>query len=159
MSEKEKINEMDAAEVVAMARDRERTNDEQLAGEAACGADEAQGSAWKPLFSSERPGYWRQGMNTGTPDPRPLPNAKDPIAELLETERKRLEERKREAELKLRREAKGSLALGGLCGLGVASLLAAASTGYWIPVAVGLGICLSGAAAILLYRGWVVLHE
>lgn len=58
---------------------------------------------------------------------------------------------------RLRREAKASLAVGGLCGLGVVSLIGAAVSGVWVPVAVGLGVCLSGAAGILVYRGMVVM--
>ena len=58
---------------------------------------------------------------------------------------------------RLRREAKASLAIGGLCGLGVVSLIGAAVSGVWVPVAVGLGVCLSGAAGILVYRGMVVM--
>jgi hypothetical protein len=60
-------------------------------------------------------------------------------------------------EERLRREAKVSLAIGGLCGLGVVSLLAAACTGVWVPVALGIGVCLSAAAGILVYRGMVVM--
>ena len=62
-----------------------------------------------------------------------------------------------EVDKRLRREAKASLAIGGLCGLGVVSLLAAACTGVWVPVALGLGVCLSAAAGILVYRGMVVM--
>lgn len=65
----------------------------------------------------------------------------------------------RETEKRIRREAKDSLMLGGLCGLGVVSLIVAAVTGVWVPVAVGLGVCLSGAAGTLAYRGLVVLRK
>jgi hypothetical protein len=60
-------------------------------------------------------------------------------------------------EERLRREAKVSLAIGGLCAMGVVSLIGAAVSGVWVPVAVGLGVCLSGAAGILVYRGMVVM--
>ena len=76
-------------------------------------------------------------------------------------ERMRREAEKHQGEIKkrLRREAKDSIMLGGLCALGVVSLIGAAVTGVWVPVAVGLGACLSGAAGALVYRGWAVMRK
>lgn len=76
----------------------------------------------------------------------------------LELMHREAEKHQGEIEKRLRREAKDSLMLGGLCGLGVVSLIVAAVTGVWVPVAVGLGVCLSGAAGALVYRGWAVLR-
>ena len=77
--------------------------------------------------------------------------------DLLTAMEKGVEAHRAKVEERLRREAKASLAVGGLCGLGVVSLLAAACTGVWVPVALGLGVCLSAAAGILVYRGMVVM--
>jgi hypothetical protein len=78
----------------------------------------------------------------------------DGLMAMLEKE---AEEHYGKAEKLTRREAKASLAIGGLCALGVVSLIGAAVSGVWVPVAVGLGVCLSGAAGILAYRGMVVM--
>ena len=75
----------------------------------------------------------------------------------LERMHREMEAHRDEVDKRLRREAKASLAVGGLCGLGVGSLIGAAVSGVWVPVAVGLGVCLSGAAGILVYRGMVVM--
>ena len=77
----------------------------------------------------------------------------------LERMHREMEAHQDEVDKRLRREAKMSLAVGGLCGLGVVSLIGAAVSGVWVPVAVGLGVCLSGAAGALVYRGWAVMRE
>lgn len=77
----------------------------------------------------------------------------------LELMHREAEKHKDEVDKRIRREAKDSLMLGGLCGLGVVSLIVAAVTGVWVPVAVGLGVCLSGAAGALVYRGLAVLRK
>ena len=76
----------------------------------------------------------------------------------LELMHREAEKHQGEIDKRLHREAKDSLMLGGLCGLGVVSLIVAAVTGVWVPVAVGLGVCLSGAAGALVYRGLVALR-
>ena len=84
--------------------------------------------------------------------PGGLPSFQDELARVgaeLEAEEKR----------RLRREGMDSLYLGLLCGLGVVSLVGAWISGHWEPVALGLGICLSGGAAVLLYRATVVLRK
>ena len=77
----------------------------------------------------------------------------------LELMHREAEKHQDEIDKRLRREAKDSLMLGGLCALGVVSLIVAAVTGVWVPVAVGLGMCLSGAAGALVYRGWAVMRK
>ena len=77
----------------------------------------------------------------------------------LERMHREMEEHQGEIDKRLRREAKDSLMLGGLCALGVVSLIGAAVSGVWVPVAVGLGVCLSGAAGALVYRGWAVMRK
>lgn len=77
----------------------------------------------------------------------------------LELMHREAEKHKDEVDKRIRREAKDSLMLGGLCALGVVSLIVAAVTGVWAPVAVGLGMCLSGAAGALVYRGWAVMRK
>ena len=76
----------------------------------------------------------------------------------LELMHREAEKHKDEVDKRIRREAKDSMMLGGMCGLGVVSLIVAAVTGVWVPVAVGLGVCLSGAAGALVYRGLAVLR-
>ena len=77
----------------------------------------------------------------------------------LELMHREAEKHQGEIDKRLHREAKDSLMLGGLCCLGVVSLIVAAVTGVWVSVAVGLGMCLSGAAGALVYRGLVVLRK
>lgn len=78
--------------------------------------------------------------------------------DFLERMYRAAEEHRNVVEKRIRREAKDSLMLGGLCGLGVVSLIVAAVTGVWVPVAVGLGVCLSAAAGALVYRGLAVMR-
>ena len=77
----------------------------------------------------------------------------------LELMHRAAEKRQDEIEKRIRREAKDSIMLGGMCALGVVSLIVAAVTGVWVPVAVGLGVCLSGAAGARVYRGLVVMRK
>lgn len=77
----------------------------------------------------------------------------------LELMRREAEKRRSVIDKRRRREAKDSLMLGGLCVLGVVSLIGAAVSGVWVPVAVGLGVGLSGAAGALVYRGWAVMRK
>lgn len=77
----------------------------------------------------------------------------------LELMHREAEKHKDEVDKRIHREAKDSLMLGGLCALGVVSLIVAAVTGVWVPVAVGLGVCLSGAAGALVYRGLAVIRK
>lgn len=50
------------------------------------------------------------------------------------------------------RRGRDRLYLGLLCSLGVVSLIGAWISGIWEPVGLGLGICLTGGAAVLLYQ-------
>ena len=114
------------------------------------GADEML-AAYREEHGDERPcADPRMGSTEG--------RRKDGIEELLDTLKDARAEAEKAADERLRREGRDSLAIGGVCCLGVVSLLAAAWTGVWVPVALGLGICLSAAGGILIYRGMVVLR-
>lgn len=123
------VNEMDAAELLEQVQAEERNRTPE--------EDEHCGEAARP----HRVVY------------------EDPSLARMKQRRAQIEAEDKREKAKLRRDGKDSLYLGLLCALGVASLVGAAVTGVWEPVALGLGICLSGAAGILLYRARVVLRK
>lgn len=134
------VNEVDVTEVVAAARKKE--------------ADTAGERVW--ITESGTPvkagGRFDRGMKRN-------PARGTGMEDLLDAMKLAAEEQNKQARRKARQMGWDSIWLGGLCALGVVSLVAAAVTGVWIPVAVGLGVCLSGAAAVLVYRGLVVLRR
>ena len=123
------VNEMDAAELLEQVQAEERNRGPE--------ADEHCGEAVHPYrVVYENPSLARMKQRWA-----------------------QIEAEEEQEKAKLRRDGKDSLYLGLLCALGVASLVGAAVTGVWEPVALGLGICLSGAAGILLYRARVALRK